>query len=126
VCVIEGAVYLGTAHDRVPPATAGWAITATLYMGTLWLGGGGGWPAFVMALVLALVVVAAFGEARAEVLIGLLTLGWLLTVTAVGVVAGIEGIGVIPTLIIAVVALLVVGAIGRASIVRSAQSRSAQ
>jgi hypothetical protein len=125
VCVIEGAVYLGAVDDRTAPA-AGWAVAATLYVGALWLGGGGGWPALVMALVLALITMAAFGGAPAAALIGLLTLGWLLTVTAVGVVAGIEGIGVVPTLIIAVVALLVVVAIGRVSIARSAQFRSAQ
>jgi hypothetical protein len=120
VCVIEGAVYLGAADGRAAPTTAGWAATAMLYVGALWLAGGGGWPALVVTFVLALIAMAAFGGAPAEVLIGLLTLGCLLTVAVVGVVAGIERIGVVPTLI-AVVALLVVGAIGRAAIVRSAQ-----
>ncbi|GAA5114635.1 MFS transporter [Pseudonocardia adelaidensis] len=122
MCVIEGAMYLGAYDDRAEERTAVWGITSTVYVGGVWLAGDGGWPAFVVVLVLALITLAAFCGAPAEVLIGLLSIGSLLTVAAVGVVGGTQTIGVVPTLIIAVVALLVVGAVGRAS-VRYAQRR---
>lgn len=125
VCMIEGAVYLGSVDDRAAERTAAWGVPLTTYLGGLWLMGDGGWPAFVMALGLAVITLAAFARAPAEVLVGLLMIGLLLTLTAVGVVAGIQTIGVVLTLIITVVALFVVGAMGRAS-VRLAQQGSAQ
>jgi putative transposase len=121
VRVLEGALYLSEATYGIEVKTASWGLGATVYVGGVWLAGDGGWPAFVVALVLALVTLAAFGGAQAEALMGMVSLGVLLTLAAVGIVAGIQTIGVVLTLIATLVALIVLVAIGRAPIVRSAQ-----
>lgn len=102
VYLVGAATGLGAARNRVDELTATLAAESALYMGAVWLWGGGGWPAFAAAFVLGIVTVAVLSGATREESAGLLALGSFLVPAAVLVVAGINSIGVIPTVLITV------------------------
>jgi hypothetical protein len=104
VMVVSGATGLGAGRGQAVVLT----VAAMLSMGAVWLLGGGGWPAFAATIVLFLVVAAALAGAPQQVQVGLLSLGTWLIPAAVGVVAGIGSIGLVPTLLIAA-AIMVFG-----------------
>lgn len=113
--IVGAAVGLGASTGRERGLTGVLVGLSGLYMGAVWLLGGGGWPAFAATIVLFLVALSALGRAARETQFGLLGVGVVLVPGAVGIVAGIGSIGVVWTLVIAaaVVTALVAWTIAR-------------
>lgn len=97
--VANGGVSLGDVRIRKDGTRATWAVLATLFMGAVWIWGGGGWPAFAMAVMLCLVTLSVLRGAPGGESVELLGCGMLLVVLAVLVVAGLRTIGVLAALV---------------------------